>query len=756
MLVLSVFVINTEVKALTDSDVEALIKALNLNESQVQIIKSLVKPKTTQKLPVCETINSNLKFGDSGEEVAKLVRKLNKIGLLSGKTDNFDEEVASAVVQFQDRYASEILYPNNLKRGTGYVGPATRKVLNRLYCEDVSVPVPSFPIPMSTPIPVLPIQDYETNVENIIGKVKLISADEDKAPKHDQNGRISAPDWKWEVSLKNKSEKDRVIKKMVLVHNTFGEGWATDENANNPVGKYLYTLAYTKSKCDNCWVSDSQVNNINFKLPSGSEKEFYLYGYPGSHSFTGGTLVIEFNDGGVIKIPIQASSITPSLKDKSTITPSISITNDLNNKTLRTGERITVNWTTENIGSGTYLDIMRLRRFDEGVNSGNYQTEYPIVTNFINDGSETITIPEVPAGTYAFEIKSTVKGYSGAIKGFSNKFDITTNGDDPIESVIYPPKIADIIGISSVYSPGDTINFSIKGIDYNGTPASQDKGYNVQVYIFPENDTSGNYLPPNPSNSYNGTYDTSSRHWKVKMVAPSVSGGYKIKIALYCSRTNSQCWNISGKGWGDTVKFVPFNVSNDNSSVSVTTINASAKLANASSDKVSTTFGSGSGSGIVYPKTAYDWRWDLTLNAQNSSSADFSKKIKSITVYHNTYGEGWSTSASSDNELGKTLYPLYIIGNGYENTRYDENLYQELSLNNSEIKLELFGQIESPRFAGGKVVIKFTDGTSVTAQIPSSNITPTASTATSSVSTSGLSSSAFDALVELLDIRGSR
>ncbi|MBI1866227.1 MAG: hypothetical protein HYS02_00470, partial [Candidatus Staskawiczbacteria bacterium] len=53
---------------------------------------------------------------------------------------NFDERLASAVSEFQEKYASEILAPYGLKRGTGYVGPSTRKKLNTLYgCKTNSV-----------------------------------------------------------------------------------------------------------------------------------------------------------------------------------------------------------------------------------------------------------------------------------------------------------------------------------------------------------------------------------------------------------------------------------------------------------------------------------------------------------------------------------------------------------------------------------------------------------------------------------------
>lgn len=83
----------------------------------------------------CHTFNTNLRIGDSGSEVNALKTALAKEGLgeFSDQSAEFNEQVASAVSGFQEKYRSEILTPNRLQRGTGYVGPSTRKKLNQLY-----------------------------------------------------------------------------------------------------------------------------------------------------------------------------------------------------------------------------------------------------------------------------------------------------------------------------------------------------------------------------------------------------------------------------------------------------------------------------------------------------------------------------------------------------------------------------------------------------------------------------------------------
>src|SRR3989344_4340516 len=110
----------------------------------------------------CHTFNTNLRFGDRNGEVNALQYVLQKEGFalnageLGGETNYDDgiigESTASAVVGFQEKYRGEILTPNGLKYGTGYVGPSTRAKLNQLYGCGTRVP----------PIPPIPPQPYIT------------------------------------------------------------------------------------------------------------------------------------------------------------------------------------------------------------------------------------------------------------------------------------------------------------------------------------------------------------------------------------------------------------------------------------------------------------------------------------------------------------------------------------------------------------------------------------------------------------------
>lgn len=148
-------------------------------------------------------------------------------------------------------------------------------------------------------------------------------------------------------------------------------------------------------------------------------------------------------------------------------------------------------------------------------------------------------------------------------------------------------------------------------------------------------------------------------------------------------------------------------------------ISATTTLFSANENEVSAgSFNAGTGTRI-----ANDWRWKVQLNVSNLQQTQ-SKQVKSMTLYHQ-YGEGWSTSASKANDLGLGLYPLLVVANGARSSAYDQYpILPEFTPQNSYVGFDIYGQIESQRFNGGRLVIKFTDGTSVTSTIPPSSLIP--------------------------------
>ncbi|MFC1789599.1 peptidoglycan-binding protein [Patescibacteria group bacterium] len=85
----------------------------------------------------CNQIKSELYFGmDNNQEVRCLQEflKSQKNGIYPEElvTGNFYSLTQAAVIRFQEKYTSEILFPLNLQQGTGYVGQATLVKINQL------------------------------------------------------------------------------------------------------------------------------------------------------------------------------------------------------------------------------------------------------------------------------------------------------------------------------------------------------------------------------------------------------------------------------------------------------------------------------------------------------------------------------------------------------------------------------------------------------------------------------------------------
>lgn len=106
--------------------------------------------------------NRNLSLGNSGEDVRELQRFLNQNeatrvaqsgpGSLLNETSYFGPLTQKAVIRFQELYASEVLTPVGLSRGTGFVGPKTREKLNFLMGSVSNPPISSSSGPVITSI----------------------------------------------------------------------------------------------------------------------------------------------------------------------------------------------------------------------------------------------------------------------------------------------------------------------------------------------------------------------------------------------------------------------------------------------------------------------------------------------------------------------------------------------------------------------------------------------------------------------------
>ncbi len=101
----------------------------------------------------------NLKVGSTGSDVLALQKFLNSnpetlisdsgAGSPGNESNTFGPRTKTAVIKFQEKYASEILIPAELSKGTGTVGIGTRAKLNSLCVLAVTPPAPK-PTPEST------------------------------------------------------------------------------------------------------------------------------------------------------------------------------------------------------------------------------------------------------------------------------------------------------------------------------------------------------------------------------------------------------------------------------------------------------------------------------------------------------------------------------------------------------------------------------------------------------------------------------
>ncbi len=156
LVVLSAAVFYAATPAQAATTVQNLMERIASLKAQIAMLeKQLFDMQNHVTPPWCYTFNRNLKFGDGGNSVANLQIALSKEGFYTLQANGqgsgtFDENTASAVVQFQEKYAAEVLTPSGLGHGTGYVGQLTRAKLNQLYgCKDHSPVIHSISGPAS-------------------------------------------------------------------------------------------------------------------------------------------------------------------------------------------------------------------------------------------------------------------------------------------------------------------------------------------------------------------------------------------------------------------------------------------------------------------------------------------------------------------------------------------------------------------------------------------------------------------------------
>jgi peptidoglycan hydrolase-like protein with peptidoglycan-binding domain len=127
-----------------DADVVAKVRAVLASVDSNDL--DFINAKDTLNAKKCYTFAANVRQGSVGEAVSALQGALAKDGIEVSGTGVYDAQTVRAVTAFQEKYASIILNPIGLAKGTGYVGAATRVQLNKMYgCAGGGSTVPALP-----------------------------------------------------------------------------------------------------------------------------------------------------------------------------------------------------------------------------------------------------------------------------------------------------------------------------------------------------------------------------------------------------------------------------------------------------------------------------------------------------------------------------------------------------------------------------------------------------------------------------------
>mgnify|MGYP001615034803 FL=1 len=126
----------TEQEAELRSQLLARISELQEQVRQLQVQLAALRGQQGNSAVSCVRFDMNLSFGMRNEQVRCLQEFLAAQGVAVYPeglvTGNFLSLTRQAVIRFQEKYASDILAPFGLDKGTGYVGQMTRNKINQL------------------------------------------------------------------------------------------------------------------------------------------------------------------------------------------------------------------------------------------------------------------------------------------------------------------------------------------------------------------------------------------------------------------------------------------------------------------------------------------------------------------------------------------------------------------------------------------------------------------------------------------------
>lgn len=487
---------------MTAEEITILIAKLQAQIADLQ--KQLL---SAQNAPVvwCHDFNLNLKYGDNSSEIEELKTALIKDGVMPymAVDYDFDEETASYIVAFQEKYASEILTPWGLKHGTGFAGKSTRAKLNKLY--GCGVAQSSIPAPF-------------VSVSGVSEQVKCIF-----------NGSIS----KQKCYSENNYSCSGIESCVVDVKGLKGEKMTWKSSC----GGYADTIIdgqnkYAEFKCAPSitvlspnggetylegqvykikWNATKGVNRVMIGLQGPSSRTI-LASTSASTGFYSWTVPTDIVASSTYKILI--GDIDSSVNDESddyfsimtTATPSITVLSPNGGEKWQNEQTYTVIWTSSNMPADAQNRIT-IGLILKGTEN-NLRNFISLVGSTVNDGSESITIPSsvyVPAGDYKLWVKyCPSSGGECSVKDSSDNYFSIAATTTPSITVLSPNG-------GETWTIGKTYN-----ITWNSTGVST---VNILLY-----NQSGNQQATIVSNLTNDGADS----WTIPSTI--VPGQYKIYI----------------------------------------------------------------------------------------------------------------------------------------------------------------------------------------------------------------------------------
>lgn len=218
-----------------------------------------------------------------------------------------------------------------------------------------------------------------------------------------------------------------------------------------------------------------------------------------------------------------------------------------------------------------------------------------------------------------------------------------------------------------------------------------------------------------------------------------IPGQYKLGLYLH---SNSMVFNPISTGLNVDLNYFPQNVGlaydmSDNwftivsstASTATTTppvqATLSALLSDAASDQAGTWGVFGPGAGRANSGSVYDWHFTASLSLPSA------KTLIYVDVIGNDGSSGWSTRSGATNALRKELYPLVSTSAPFVTTTANQTANLPAGVTN----FNFYGQPEQASgstFSGGRLIIGFTDGSTITTTIPANSAIRIPSSVTSS------------------------